>query len=134
MRPREPRLKEKPPEPRIPSANKTPGNPRRTVGRVSDARTRFLARVLARIEKAKRYPVQARRKKIEGTAKVEFMLSAQGKILSVTVLSSSGNLSLDKEALAMVRRAGPYPRIPEELGLAEMKLSLPITFHLEQGR
>ncbi len=126
-----PRIEERPPVPVVPSENETPGVLERTAGAVADARARFLAQVVARIQKAKRYPAKARRAGMEGTARVEFMLSARGKVISVRLIASSGYASLDGEALAMIRRAAPYPKIPEELGLAEIKLALPIAFELK---
>lgn len=120
--------------PAVLSDNKTPGSPNRTNGAAADARTRFLADVVAMIQKAKRYPAKARRTGIEGTARIEFVLSAQGKVLSARLVASSGCVSLDNEGLAMISRAAPYPRIPEELGLAEIKLVLPIAFELKSAR
>ena len=129
-----PRVEEQPPVSAVPSDNENPGTPERTAGAAEDAKARFLAEVMGRIQKAKRYPAEARRAGAEGTVRVEFVLSARGKVLSVRLAASSGYASLDGEGAAMIRRAAPYPRIPGELGLAEIKLALPIAFELEKGR
>ena len=105
-----------------------------TAGAVADARARFLAEVVSRIQKVKRYPAEARRKNVKGTSKVEFALSARGEVLSVRLVSSSEHPLLDGESLDMIRRAGPYPRIPEEIGLARIELVLPVEFELKAGR
>ncbi len=127
-----PRTERQPPVPVVPSENETPGVPERTAGAVADAKARFLAEVVGRIQRAKRYPAEARRAGAEGTARVEFVLSARGKVLSVRLAASSGHVSLDRESVSMIRRAAPYPRIPGELRLAEIKLALPLAFELEK--
>ena len=74
--------------PVVPSDNQTPGAPKRMAGAAQSARARFLAEVVARIQKAKRYPAAARSSGAEGTARIEFVLSARGKVLAVRLAAS----------------------------------------------
>jgi protein TonB len=112
--------------------NPTPGAPKLTAGQIEDIKTRFLREVIAKIQKVKRYPESARRNNWEGTAKVEFVLSGDGKVNSVILITSSKYTVLDEEAVEMVKRAAPFPQIPKELGISELKLLLPIVFRLEK--
>ena len=117
-----------------PSEPKAPGAPEHTAGRARNARATYLTAVASRIQEAKRYPETARRDGTTGTARVAFVLSGEGRVLSARVVDSAGSAALDREALATVERAMPYPRIPEELGLSEFRLTVPIAFRLEGRR
>ena len=116
----------------IRSSNEKPGNPSHTKGQFEDIRTRFLKSIVARIQKVKRYLRLARSKGIKGTAKVEFCISGDGTLVSVSLINSSGYAVLDKEAVQMIERAAPFPPIPEELNTSRMTLSLPIVFELKK--
>ena len=45
-------------------------------------------------------------------AVVSFMLDQAGNLVTVTLLQSTGDRTLDAEALALVRRASPFPKPP----------------------
>lgn len=79
----------------------------------------LLAEIRARIERAKRYPMLARRSEIEGVALVSFQINASGQPESVHLKSSSGQPVLDDEALATIQRAAPFPPYskPLEIGI-----------------
>lgn len=83
------------------------------------------------LNKQKRYPPRAERYGYEGTVVVTFVVNRHGEVLSRELERSSGNILLDKEALAAIRRA-KLPGFPE--GLAEVKetitLRVPIQFQL----
>jgi TonB family protein len=111
-----------------------PAAPVWTAEAVAAAKARFLAEVAGRIQKAKQYPSEARRLGAEGKVRIEFIISAGGEVLAARLAVSSGHALLDSEGLAMIHRAGPYPGIPEELGLTSIQLVLPIGFELEAER
>ncbi len=117
-----------------PSDPEPPGTPAHTAGRIRNARAAYLTEVASRLQEAKRYPETARRDGTTGTAKVAFVLSEEGRVLSARIVNSAGNTTLDSEALATVERAAPYPRIPEELDLSEFRLTVPIAFRLKGRR
>lgn len=53
-----------------------------------------------------------------------------GRVLAVTLVHSSGSALLDEEATALVRRAEPLPRLPDEVASATLTLTVPISFAL----
>ncbi len=53
-----------------------------------------------------------------------------GRVLAVTLVRSSGSSLLDEEAAALVRRAEPLPRLPDEVAGATLTLTVPISFAL----
>ncbi len=68
--------------------------------------------ILARIERAKRYPPAARREGIEGTVELRFTIVSSGRVGRVEVVSSSGSSLLDRAAIETLRRAEPLPVAP----------------------
>ena len=81
------------------------------------------ALIRAAIEKAKTYPILARKKKIEGTVITEFAINAKGFPENVRVRKSSGHEILDSAALNIISKAAPFPQIKEPI-------EIPITFSL----
>lgn len=64
----------------------------------------------------------------EGTVTLRFVLGRQGQLLSSGIARSSGNSVLDQEALAMVRRASPYPPFPSEMTKSRESFTAPVRF------
>ncbi|RVU30627.1 energy transducer TonB [Neptunomonas marina] len=87
---------------------------------------------MAKLARAKRYPRSARKDGVTGTATVRFTIQKNGRVIVPRLLNSSGDERLDKEALAMLQRASPFPRIPAELGENSLDLTLPIEFSLNK--
>ncbi len=52
-----------------------------------------------------RYPKIAESRHISGKAKVEIKFDKEGNVTSATIINSSGNTSLDTEALAVIKRS-----------------------------
>jgi len=93
-----------------------------------DIRTPYYQRLQAHLYRHLRYPHEARRMRAEGVVFVAFSMDRQGKVLSASVVESSGVEVLDEEAVALVWRSQPLPRIPEELPETVLNLTVPIEF------
>ena len=70
------------------------------------------SRLMAHLERRKRYPSGARSRREQGTAYVRFRIDDAGNVLSVSLARSSGSPELDSEVVEMVRRASPVPAPP----------------------
>lgn len=68
-----------------------------------------------RIAKSKRYPRAALRFRSTGVSQVKVTLDSKGEVITASLLNSSGTKILDKEALATISRAAPFPVPPETL-------------------
>ncbi|HWK01798.1 MAG TPA: energy transducer TonB [Xanthobacteraceae bacterium] len=90
----------------------------------------YQAQVLAHLQRYKSYPAAAKSAGIRGVATVRFALSASGAVISASLARGSGASVLDQAAVAMVRRASPFPPIPSGLGRSQMAFSAPIRFDL----
>ncbi|QRM56468.1 energy transducer TonB [Sinorhizobium sp. BG8] len=64
-----------------------------------------------------------------GSVVVSFVVSSGGQAGNIRVSRSSGFASLDKAAIDAVRRAGPFPKIPEDAGRASWSFNVPIVFN-----
>jgi protein TonB len=84
--------------------------------------------LIARLQRAKRYPASAEARGAQGIATLSFSLDRQGRVLSRSIARSSGHADLDQEVLALVLRAQPLPPFPPAMPQSVMHLSIPIQF------
>ncbi|HVI50559.1 MAG TPA: TonB family protein [Candidatus Sulfotelmatobacter sp.] len=91
----------------------------------------YVAVIRTKMEKAKRYPSQARYDGQEGTVALRFSLDSRGQLLSASVQGSSGIASLDEEAVHMAQRAAPFPAFPSSLETERLDLVVPVKFSLK---
>lgn len=87
----------------------------------------MINRIKAAIERAKRYPVIARKRKQEGTVVAEFSINSRGAPENVRIIRSSGFSLLDSEAKNTIVRAAPFPVVS---GAVEV----PITFRIKDEK
>jgi protein TonB len=82
--------------------------------------------LMARLNRYKRYPSDASG---AGTASVAFTIDRSGRVLSSQLIRSSGDGALDREAVALPRRASPLPPPPPNIGGGRaITLAVPIRF------
>lgn len=80
----------------------------------SAAMTSFRSRLVAHLTRYKNYPEQAQERGIGGRNAVTITLSREGRVISTALTSASGHSILDQATMAAVRRAQPFPTIPED--------------------
>jgi protein TonB len=68
----------------------------------------------------------------KGNVVVSFTLNREGKVLASRVIASSGNAALDREALAVVSRANPFPPFPAEKTGQQDSWTWPVHFDQER--
>lgn len=90
----------------------------------------YLAALRAWLERHKEYPSRARRRRIEGTALLVFVMDRSGKVLAQRIERSAGEPTLDRAALEMIDRAQPLPPLPDGLGGARLEIRVPVQFRL----
>ena len=110
---------------RHPLASNTVASPGRT-----SIEQRYKHALLARLVKLKRYPRAARIRHQQGEALVGFLIKADGQVLEVKLIKSSGTPVLDKAALSAVKRLRQVAEIPEALNRRQWRLTVPIRFSL----
>jgi protein TonB len=90
--------------------------------------------LLAHLQKHQKYPRAALRRNIAGTAFIRFRMDRSGKLLSYSIIRSSGHEVLDEEALAMTERADPLPPLPPEIQRETIEIDVPADFFLTKAR
>jgi periplasmic protein TonB len=91
----------------------------------SVAPARWQARLMAHLERRKRYPAGARARREQGIVHVRIRIDGSGNVLAVSLARSSGFRELDDEVLALVHRASPFPAPPPG---AAMDITAPVRF------
>ena len=94
--------------------------------------SRWQQALVARLDRFKRYPAQAHG--AEGVASLAFTIDRKGKVLSSQIATSSGSAVLDAEALALVKRAAPFPPPPAEVAETDLSFVVPIRFSAGERR
>jgi TonB family protein len=77
-----------------------------------------LMEIWAKINRSKYYPELARRQRLEGTPKINFIVTSDGKIEGVKIVQSSGSDLLDQSALETIKRSSPLPYYPKPITIA----------------
>jgi protein TonB len=95
----------------------------------SSAPDTWEGRVLARLEKFRRYPGAARSARQQGVVYIRFRIDRGGHVLTSSLVRSSGFPALDQAALETLRRADPLPKIPADRP-DEIELSVPVEFYM----
>jgi protein TonB len=85
------------------------------------------SQLVARLERYKRYPSEARGD--SGTAQVAFRVDRSGGVHNVRIARSSGSSLLDHETLALLDRAQPMPPPPPGAGEADLSVVAPVRYN-----
>jgi protein TonB len=121
---REPPRRQPPPAARPPSAASAGrGVTSQGPARSATPPPSYLGQVMARLQRAR--PAGTGQ---QGRAVVRFSILRSGAVGAIGLAASSGNSIVDQAALAMVRRAAPFPPLPPEFGPATMPLTVPVNF------
>jgi len=91
---------------------------------------RWQSQVIAHINRNKRYPSSAQKRREEGVVQLQFVIDTAGNVQSSRIVRSSGFAELDQATLEMIRRASPVPAPPADIGQSRITLTVPINFNL----
>ena len=116
-----------PPQPETAAPKTAPAPPAPQAS--SNAPDTWEGRVLARLEKFRRYPGGARSARQQGVVYIRFRINRDGHVLTSSLVRSSGFPALDQAARETLRRADPLPRIPADRP-DEIELSVPVEFYI----
>ena len=89
---------------------------------------RYQDLIKRKIQKTRKYPSWAEKMGIKGKVKIEFIVLKNGSIDYINILVPSGFKILDNESIAAIKRAGPFPPIPEETDASQMCLDVELVF------
>jgi protein TonB len=98
--------------------------------RDSAALPNWKSRLVAQLERYKRYPSEAQSRGEHGVAQLAFSIDRSGGVHHAHIVGSSGSSLLDRETLALVERAQPLPPPPPEMPGAQMAIVVPIRYNI----
>jgi protein TonB len=96
--------------------------------RNSNAVPNWRSQLVARLERYKRYPSDARGD--NGTTQVAFRVDRSGGVHNARIARSSGSSVLDRETLALLERAQPMPAPPPEASEADLSVVAPVRYNM----
>ncbi len=96
----------------------------------ANAVERYFAQVLQKVNRQKRYPRREQEERIEGEATVRLTVNRDGALVQADLLQASPQAGFNREALASVRRANPFPEFPEEVTRDALTFDLRVQFKL----
>lgn len=100
----------------------------------STAEQNWEGRVLAALERRKRYPAEAQRGGQEDLVYVRIMIDRRGRVTRSEIRRSRRYPLLDAEVLALVRRASPLPVPPKEVPGETIDMVVPVEFFIKSRR
>lgn len=88
------------------------------------------SRLMAQLERHKRYPMEAQSRREQGVVQLAFSVDRSGGVHHVHILRSSGSRLLDRATLELLVRAAPLPPPPPEIRGAQIAIAVPIRYDL----
>jgi protein TonB len=86
--------------------------------------------LVARLERAKRYPPEAQSRGEHGVAQLAFSVDRSGGVHNARIVHSSGSGLLDQATLSLIERAAPLPPPPPEISGAQIAIVVPIRYNI----
>lgn len=80
------------------------------------------------IQRRKRYPARALRRRLKGTVTVQFRILPSGQVTNIRVIRSSGHSILDNDAKKTIRRISPAPSPKLYRGPTTRLMTVPIRY------
>jgi protein TonB len=88
----------------------------------------YAARLNSHVQRFERYPAEAERNGITGSARILITIDRGGRLISSRLAGSSGSAILDGAAKATASRASPYPPPPNGIGGRTLTFAATIRF------
>ena len=88
----------------------------------------YAARLNSHLQRFQRYPAEAQREGVTGSARMAITIDRGGRLLSSRLAGSSGSAILDEAAKATASRASPYPPPPDGIGGRTLTFAATIRF------
>jgi protein TonB len=88
----------------------------------------YAARLRSHVQRFERYPTEAERNGVTGSARIAITIDRGGRLISSRLAASSGSAILDNAARATAARASPYPPPPDGIGGRTLTFAATVRF------
>ncbi|WP_129776443.1 energy transducer TonB family protein [Peristeroidobacter soli] len=88
--------------------------------------------LLTHLERFKRYPGAAQKRRQEDTIYLRFTMDRRGEVIDWKIERSAGHALLDAEVGRLIRRASPLPPPPQEVAGNTVEMLVPVEFFLSK--
>jgi protein TonB len=88
----------------------------------------YAARLRSHVQRFERYPAEAERNGVTGSARIAITIDRSGRLISSRLAASSGSAILDGAAEATAKRASPYPPPPDGIGGRTLTFAATVRF------
>ncbi|WP_296615368.1 energy transducer TonB [Sphingomonas sp.] len=95
---------------------------------------RWEGEVLARLQRKQRYPAEALRLGKSDVVMIRITIDRHGKLLLAELVKSQGIKPLDDEAMALAKRAQPYPEPPSSVVGDAIQLLVPVDYEINKKK
>lgn len=99
-----------------------------------DAMLRYQDIVRQRIEERRKYPPRAKKQEIEGIVYLRFAILSDGQTDKIKIAKSSGYKILDQSAVSTVKKANPFPALPEEIKARYIQMEVILAYTLSDSK
>ena len=90
----------------------------------------FIRELIAAVRKHQTYPRKALINGEVGAGTALVVIDKNGALVEVTLFERTGSRTLDKAIIKMIRKASPFPVVPQELDEEQFEFEVPISFQL----
>ena len=94
-------------------------------------RVRYEQALAAWLDQHKYYPASLRRRGLEGEGVLRVRLARDGHVLTLETFSALPDPLLERVAMDWVRRADPFPAVPQEVAGTDYSVRFPVRFRLD---
>ncbi|WP_215905935.1 energy transducer TonB family protein, partial [Reyranella massiliensis] len=128
------------PQPRAPADRQAAAEPAPTFRNPADnygikrAQEQYLWSVMRRIAQFPYVPKNTNTIREEGTVLTRVTIARDGRLMNAVMEKSSGLASLDAGVMETIRKASPYPPLPNDIPGASHTFLLPVSFRYNEQR
>ena len=91
----------------------------------------YISRLKRWLQPYVKYPRRALERDREGTTRLAVRIGRDGEVQSIQIVEESGHSILDKEAMQAIKRASPFPTMPDEVKGDSFSFTLPVIFIIQ---
>lgn len=96
------------------------------------SRQLYVSELITQSRKNLEYPRRAIERRQEGSVRVSVIINRDGTVKDSMLVEESKHRLLNREVMAMIEKASPFPPMPEELSGDQFEFTVPISFELQE--